>query len=63
MTTGDGGTGGSGVNGTVTVEGDPDPAERAAPSRTTPDRRGLPTISGTDLDGQPMTIAPDGKAS
>lgn len=64
VTTGDGGTGGSGVDGTVTVEGDPlTPHGRGSDIEGDPGiGEALPTISGTDLDGQPMTIAPDGKA-
>ena len=62
VTTGDGSGGDSAANGSVTVEGDPlTQHERGGDIEDDPAiGETLPTISGTDLDGQPVSISPDG---
>jgi thiol-disulfide isomerase/thioredoxin len=60
VTTGDG-SGGTTGDGSVTVDGTPLP-QLEDPSDDPAVGEAVPAISGTDIDGQPLTIEPDGRA-
>jgi cytochrome c biogenesis protein CcmG, thiol:disulfide interchange protein DsbE len=57
----DEGSGGTSGEGSVTVGGDPLP-QLEDPSDDPAVGEAIPTISGTDIDGNPITIEPDGRA-